>query len=349
MFQGINLFSDTQTRPTAAMKQAMVNAPVGDEQEGEDPTTLALEERVASLLGHSSAMFFPTTTMANQVALRLLSERGDELIAAQNSHLFLAETGGPAVHSGLMANPIPTADGTFTGEEVRLRFQHYSGPNFPVSKILSIENTTNWGGGHAWSRERLNSVLDAAKALGLKTHLDGARFFNAILASGMSAQEAASRFDTVTICLSKGLGCPMGAVLAFDKSHWPKVRRLKQLMGGAMRQSGILAAAGLYALDHHRERLKEDHDNALILATLLSQEIAHVQVENVKPSTNMVYFRWTSPVVPCETFLAECQQRGVRFCEMEPNRVRAVTHLDISKDAIHKAVQIVREVSRSFS
>lgn len=348
MFKGIDFLSDTQTRPTEAMKRAMMSAEVGDEQENEDPTTLKLEEKTAQLLGHSGAMFFPTASMANQVALRLLSSPGDELVAAHNCHLFFAETGGPAIHSGLMLKPIPTTDGTFTGEEVRKHFRWGTGPHYPETRLLSVENTTNMGGGVAWSREKLDSVTEAAKALGLKMHLDGARLFNAAIASGMSAKEIAGRFDTATICLSKGLGCATGAVLVFDKAHWTKVRRLKQLMGGALRQSGYLAAAGIYALDNHLSRLAEDHKNAARLAELLSQDVPHVTVETLKPSTNMVYFHWTSKTVPTETFLKECEKKGVRFGEVEPTRIRAVTHLDISSADIEKAAQVVREVSRSF-
>lgn len=344
MFKGIDLFSDTVTRPSSAMKKAMMNAELGDEQKGEDPTTCKLEETVAELLGHETALFFPSATMANEVAIRLHCEPGDELIAAANCHLFFAEAGGPAVHAGALAKPIYTQDGIFTGEEVRHLYMWPKGPHYPLTKLVSVENTTNMGGGVAWSVQQLESVWSAIKDLGLKSHLDGARFFNAQIQSKLSPQTLASRFDTVTICFSKGLGCPMGAVLAFPKAQYAKVRRLKQLMGGAMRQSGILAAAGLYALANNIERLAEDHANARLLAEKLCDAIPQIKVENPQPSTNMVFFTWHSDRMTPAQFLASCLQKGLRFSQSGENRFRAVTHLDVKRQDIEKAVGIVRDI-----
>lgn len=349
MFKGIDFFSDTLTRPSTAMKKAMMDAEVGDEQKGEDPTTRRLEEKVADLLGHSSAMFFPSATMANEVAIRLLCEPGDELVAAHNCHLFIAESGGPAIHAGVMLKPIATPNGIFSGDDVRASFRWSKGSHYPVTKLVSIENSTNMGGGIAWSKTQLDSVFEATKTLDLKTHLDGARLFNAAASSSLTPQEIAGRFTTATICLSKGLGCATGAVLVFDKAHWTKVRRLKQLMGGAMRQSGILAAAGIYALDNNLERLSDDHENAALLARLLGEDLSHVTVETPSPSTNMVFFRWTASAVPVADFLKKCEDRGVRFGDVEPpGRIRAVTHLDISREDVLKAATIVKEVSASY-
>ena len=343
MFQGIDLYSDTVTKPTREMRLAMADAEVGDEQKREDPTTLRLEERVAKLLGHSSAMFFPSATMANEIAIRLHCSPGDELIAADDCHLFFAEGGGPAVHSGVLVKPIAAPNGIFSGHDVRRHARWPTGPHYPTSRLVSVENTTNMGGGVAWSKPQLDDVLQAAKSLELKTHLDGSRLFNAAAASGLTPQEIAGSFDTVTVCFSKGLGCPIGAVLAFDQSQWQTVRRLKQLFGGAMRQSGILAAAALYALDHHVDRLALDHKNAQLLAERLAT-IGAVEVETLPPSSNMVFFRWRSSAMSDKDFLNRTVEHGVRFSHVGPNRIRAVTHLDISRDDIERAAEIVGKI-----
>lgn len=346
MFQGIDLHSDTQTRPTAQMLKAMTDAEVGDEQMGEDPTTLLLEEKVAELTGKTAAFFFPSATMANQIALKIHCEPGDEILGSDSCHLFTAEAGGPAIHSGLMARPIPTPTGIFSGEDLRKHYRLSTGPHYPVSQLVTVENTTNTGGGLAWTQEELNSILDAAKDLGLKTHLDGARLFNAVIKSGLSPKSIAGRFDSVTVCLSKGLGCAVGAVLAFDRIHRVKVRRWKQLFGGALRQSGILAAAGLYALENHVHRLAEDHENAAFLREGL-QDVPHLFVENHPHSTNMVYFSWIGKHATYEQFQKKCADEGVRFSHV-PNthvgRFRAVTHLNLSKSDIEKALKIIRKV-----
>lgn len=326
-----------------AMRQAMADAEVGDEQLGEDPTTIRLQETAAELLGKSAALFFPTATMANQSALRTLTEPGDELIAAENCHLFDAEAGGPAIHSQLLTRPVRTATGIFTGEDVRHHYIWGRGPHSTTTKLVSIENTANMGGGIAWTRSELASVVNAAKALNLKMHLDGARFFNAVVQSGMKPSELAAPFDTITLCLSKGLGCPMGALLIFDKSQFDRVRRLKQLFGGALRQSGILAAAGIYALDNNINRLEEDHRHAALLARGIST-LKGIHVENPEPSTNMVFFRWRSDKLTPDDFDRACQARGIRFSHVGPDRFRAVTHLDIKPGDIDSALSVLNEV-----
>ncbi len=344
MFRGLDFFSDTVTRPSEAMRQAMARAEVADEQLGEDPTTNALQDKAAEMLGKTSALFFPTATMANQSALKTHSQPGDELIAAENCHLFDAEAGGPAIHSQLLTRPIRTKTGLFTGQDVRDHYIWSRGPHCTVSKVVSVENTANMGGGIAWTRTQLADVTDTAKELGLKLHLDGARFFNAVVKSGIKPKELAAPFDTVTICLSKGLGCPIGALLVFDKQHYDSVRRLKQLYGGALRQSGILAAAGLYALEHNINRLEEDHKNATQLARAIS-DLKGFEVENPEPSTNMVFFRWKGPRLTPENFDLACQEKGLRFSHVGPDRFRAVTHLDIKSGDIPKAVGILKEIS----
>lgn len=345
MFKGIDFFSDTVTQPTVAMKNAMMAAELGDEQKAEDPTTRLLEEKMAELLGHETAMFFPSATMANEIAIRLSCEPGDELIAAENCHLFFAEAGGPAAHSGVMTKAISSTTGIFTAEQVRAAYRWPHGPYNPVSKLLSIENTTNMGGGVPWDISTLNSVLKTAKELNLKTHLDGARLFNAAVKLEVSPKDLAARFDTVTICLSKGLGCPMGAILAFAKEHYHKVRRLKQLWGGALRQSGIVAAAGIYALDHHVERLAEDHQNAEFFAQKISEEISLIKIENNPPATNMVFFSWQGSSFSPDQFNERCIQKGLRFSQVGENRFRAVTHLDITREHVIKAIQLLKQIA----
>lgn len=344
MFSGIDFYSDTVTRPSKGMREAMANAEVGDEQQGEDPTTLALEVKLSELLGKSCALFLPSATMANQIAIRLHCSPGDELIADGDCHLFLAEGGGPAANSGVQARPIYTKNGIFAKEDFLSRYRYSKGPHYPLSRLLSIENTTNMGGGVAWPQATLKEVVTTARELEMKTHMDGARLFNAVTRLQVRTSEITSQFDTVTVCLSKGLGCPVGAVLAYDKDLYPKVRRLKQLMGGAMRQSGILAAAGLYALENNINRLHVDHENANLLAFALGEAMPHIEVETSEPSTNMVFFRWNHPKVSDRDFLKEITKNNVRFSLVGKNRFRAVLHLDISRENVEKAVKIIREV-----
>lgn len=343
MFRGIDYYSDTVTRPTPTMRRAIAEAEVGDEQKGEDPTTLQLEKRVAALLGHEAAMFFPSATMANELALRLHCAPGDEVIAAEMAHIFGAEAGGPAVHAQVMCRPIYNATGIFSGNEVKNLYRHSTGPHYPRTRLVVVENTSNMGGGIAWQRGELDSVLAAAKDLGMKTHLDGARLFNAAIATKLSPAEIAGPFDTATLCLSKGLGCPAGALLAFESEHWDKVRRLKQLMGGAMRQSGMLAAAGIYALDNHVDRLNVDHENAKLLAQGL-KGLRGIEVDDRSQSTNMVFFTWTG-TISAEHWHELVKKNQIRFCFAGRNRFRAVLHLDIARADVMHTLNILGDIS----
>lgn len=344
MFKGIDLSSDTATKPTRAMKEAMMDAPLGDEQKGEDPTTRRLEEMVAKLLGFDRALFFPSATMANEVALCLLCEPGDELIAAENCHLFTSEGGGPAIHAKVMARAVPTTTGVFTGDDLRVAYRTQQGSHHPVSKCVSIENTTNLGGGLAWDVASLQSALSVARELHLKTHLDGARLFNAAIKLKVDPKVLTSGFDTVTICLSKGLGCPIGAVLALSNLYYEKARRLKHLFGGAMRQSGILAAAGIYALQNNVSRLAEDHRHAELFSSLLSG-IPSIEVESHPFSTNMVFFKWKGTHLTPAGFYEACVRRGFRFSQVEENRFRAVFHLDIIVKELELVVDSLNEIA----
>lgn len=343
MFRGIDLYSDTVTLPTDAMRQAMVNAEVGDEQRQEDPTTRQLEQYVAELLGKDTALFFPSATMANEVAIQLNCPRGTELIAYENCHLFRAECGGPAIHAGVQARPISSTTGIFSGADILAKFTPATAPHFPLTSMVSVENTTNLAGGIAWSLEELADVVETSKNLGLKLHLDGARLFNAVTQTSLTPKTLASRFDTITLCLSKGLGCPIGAVLAFDSSQHEIARRLKHQMGGALRQSGILAAAGIYALENHIGRLAEDHETARLLRDGI-EGISGFEVEKHPRATNMAFFNIPEGKVNAENFHLATQERGVRFSPMGGRRFRAVTHLGIEKQHITQTLEIIRQV-----
>lgn len=347
MFSGIDLFSDTVTKPTLAMRKAILNAEVGDEQKGEDPTTKQLEEMIADKLGFENALFLPSATMANQIALHTLCERGDELFAAGNCHLFRSEVGGPAIHANVMCRPIYTSSGKFTVAQLKQCHEELHGIHNPRAKLISVENTTNMGGGIPCTKEELSEIITYARHHHLKTHMDGSRFFNAHIATALNPKDIANGFDMVTICLSKGLGCPVGALLVFNNNYYDKVRRLKQLMGGAMRQSGIIAAAGIYALQHHIDRLKIDHDNAKLLAQNL-HDLPLIKLLDIPPATNIVIFEWQSSKISASEFLALCVTNGVRFSQISNTRLRAVTHLGIMQEDIIRAHKIIADIVKNL-
>ena len=336
----IDLFSDTVTRPTQAMLQAMMAAQVGDEQRGEDPTTLALEQQVAQMLGQQAATFLPSATMANAIAIQLFCGPGDEVLSAENGHVLNYEAGGAAVHARAAVRSIPTWTGIFGSNAVLARLRPDS-PHAPRPRLVVVENTTNAGGGRPWPVEELDGVVSAARQHGLHLHLDGSRLFNAAVALNLPPSRIASPFDSVTVCLSKGLGCPVGAVLAHSQARAGQVRRLKQLMGGAMRQSGILAAAGLYALEHQVGRLADDHRRARQLAEGLL-ELPQLVVERVPLRTNMVFFE-----VPDRHSPDQLEQGlaadNIRLSRMHARRFRAVTHLDFDD---HQLEQVLRAFRR---
>jgi threonine aldolase len=336
----IDLRSDTVTQPSPEMRRAMAEAVVGDEQKREDPTVIALEERAAALLGHEEAVYLPTATMANQIALRLLSEPGDEVVAEASSHVFRYELGGPAVHSGLAMKAIATEDGRFGPEQVRASVNPPGDMHMAPTRVLSLENTHNGGGGRVWPLAQLRAVAAEARAHGLAVHLDGARLLNAAVAAGVPAAEYGREADTVTLCLSKGLGCPLGAVVATSRSRAPKARRLKHLFGGAMRQAGIVAAAGLYALDHHVERLAEDHANARRLAEGLAAADLPIDVDAVE--TNFVLLDVARLGLTADEALARVRSEAVLLSYAARTDVlRAVTHLDVSADDIERAIEAI--------
>ncbi|HXB15192.1 MAG TPA: threonine aldolase family protein [Solirubrobacteraceae bacterium] len=332
----VNLHSDTQTRPTGAMRAAMAAAEVGDEQRGQDPTTAELERRVAALLGHEAAVFLPSGTMCNELALRLhIRPGGDELIVDRTAHPIVAEAGGPAALSGAMIAPLDGDGGIFTAGQLR-EVLHVDGDRYAArSRLVSVEQTTNMGGGRIWPRERIEQVLAVVRDHGLRAHLDGARLMNASVASGVAPAEYARGFDTAWIDFSKGLGAPVGAVLAGSQALIEEAWRYKQMMGGALRQSGILAAGCLYALDHHVERLAEDHANARALADGLAV-IPGVTIDPGAVETNIVIFE-----VRDAPALERALAPEVDLLAIGPTRVRAVTHLDVDRAQIDGALRAI--------
>jgi threonine aldolase len=322
------------------MRAAIAAAEVGDEQKREDPTVNELERRGAALLGQEEAVYVPTATMANEIALRSLSEPGDELIAEENAHVLLAELGGPAIHAGLMVRAVRGNAGRFSGDEIRSMVRRTDGTHIPPTRVVAVENTHNASGGRVWPREELDDVVATCRELGLAVHLDGARVMNAAVASGESAAEIGGPFDTVTLCLSKGLGCPLGALVAGSQALMGKARRLKHLFGGAMRQAGIVAAAGVYALDHHVERLAEDHARARRLAEGLHAAGLPIELEQVE--TNFVQMDVAPLGLDSRDALERLMKEGVGLSMTpHPNVLRAVTHLDVTDEDIDRAVELI--------
>ena len=322
------------------MRKAIANAVVGDEQRREDPTVNELERRAAELLGQEESVFVPTATMANEIALRALSEPGDELIAEENAHILLAELGGPAVHAGLMTRPVRGQAGRFGPDVVQRMVRRTDRTHVPPTRIVAIENTHNASGGRVWPLEEIGALVAACRELELAVHLDGARVLNASAASGVPAAEIAGPFDTVTLCLSKGLGCPLGALVAGSTELMGKARRLKHQFGGAMRQAGIVAAAGIYAFDHNVERLADDHLRARRLAEGLYAAGVPVDLEQVE--TNFVQVDVGVLGLDAADALARLAEHGVGLSATpHPGVLRALTHLDIADDDIEHAIELI--------
>jgi threonine aldolase len=334
----IDFRSDTVTKPTPAMRRAMAEAEVGDDIYGEDPTARRLEERVAEVLGKEAALFVPTGTQANQIAIGLHCRPGDEVLAEAYSHIFHYESGGVSGLWGVQPGPLPGERGLITPEQVTtaVRTDFIS----PRSRLLSLENTHNRGGGKVWPLERFRAVVEAGRAAGLAVHLDGARLFNAAVASGTPASAWASLTDTVAVCFSKGLGAPVGSAIAGSKAHIEEARRLRKRLGGATRQVGIIAAGALYALENNVARLAEDHAHARRLAAGLA-ELAGVSVEPSQVETNMLVADFPLPV---KEMLAKLAAHGVLggASGAGPRSVRLVTHLDVSSADIDEALARIR-------
>jgi len=319
------------------MRSAIAAAAVGDEQKREDPTVNELEERAAHLLGQEEAIYLPTATMANQIAIRLHTQLGDELLGEENCHVFISELGGPAVHSGVVTRGLPGVAGRYSPEQVRAAYRRPA-IHSPRTRLLWIENTHNASGGRIWPLDELGELHALALELELAFHLDGARLLNASVALGVEAAAIGSLFDTVTLCLSKGLGCPLGAILAGRADVMSNARRMKHLFGGAMRQAGIVAAAGIYALDNHVDRLADDHRRAKRLAVGLAE--AGLAVDPDRVETNFVQVD-VSPLSSQEA-IERLAGGGVGLSgTIHPGVLRAVMHLDISDDDIALALDAI--------
>jgi threonine aldolase len=333
----IDLRSDTVTLPTDAMRRAMASAEVGDDMFGEDPTIRRLEERFCEITGMAAAVFVPSGTMANQLAIRSQTEPGDEVITHPESHIIHYEAGGPAALSGVMIRPAHGPRGTFTADDVHALVRP-DDPHCCISKLVTIENTHNRGCGRVWPIDQLQAVIDAAHDLGMRAHVDGARIWNASVASGESVRAILANANSVSACFSKGLGAPVGSAFASDEATVKRARRFRKMFGGAMRQAGFLAAAALFALDHHVERIAEDHVNARTLAEQLAG-ISGLSVDPAEVETNLVYFDISPSRGTAQEFCAALAEFGVLMLADGPQRARAVTHLNISADQVAQTVR----------
>ncbi|MEO3474146.1 threonine aldolase family protein [Roseomonas sp. CAU 1739] len=333
----INLYSDTQTRPTPAMKDAMMRAEVGDEQHGDDPTVHELCDRMAALMGKQAAMYLPSGTMCNVIAILTHCGKGDEVIAHETSHILHSEGGTHAALTGVQIMPMTGPRGMFTADDVR-RAVRPKTRYAPPQRLLEVEQTANIGGGAIWPLAQLNAVADVAHEQGWSTHMDGARLMNACVGAGIAAKDMVANYDSVWLDFTKGLGAPLGAVLCGDAEFIGRAWRWKQRLGGSMRQAGICAAACLYALDNNIDRLADDHANAKALARGLRQ-IPGVVVE--EPDTNLVFFDIKGAGMDVATLQAKLQMRGVAVSGLG-GRVRACTHLDVTAPMIDDAIGEIR-------
>ena len=335
----IDLRSDTKTQPSAGMRAAMAAAAVGDEQANEDPSVNALCERVAALLGKKKGLLLPSGTMCNLIAVMVHCRHGDEILAADISHLMSSESGGLGL-SGALVRALPSTRGIFTGEQVT-RALRPPKQNAPKSRLVHVEQTVNRGGGAIWSLSALGEVSQAAKTAGLSVHMDGARLMNAVIASGISAKQHGAHCDSLWLDLSKGLGCPVGAVLVGDDDFMTAARAWKFRLGGAMRQAGVIAAAGLYALDNNIERLRIDHDNARLLADRLK---AIPGIEVLEPETNIVFFDVAGTGITAVDLRDKLVDDGIRINPDSATSFRAVTHLDVDAAGIEAAAASIRQI-----
>jgi threonine aldolase len=337
----INLLSDTQTRPTPGMREAIARAEVGDEQIGDDPSVNQLCERVADLLGKEAAVFMPSGTMCNVAATLVHCRPGDEILAHETAHIIAREGGAHAALGGFQVTQLKGPDGQFTPEAFRAAL-HPRSRYQPPQTVVSVEQTANIGGGTVWKKPTLDEIVKIAKANGIATHMDGARLLNATVATGIDARDMTAGWDSVWIDFSKGLGAPVGAAIAGTRAFIDEVWRWKQRLGGSMRQAGICAAACTYALDHHVDRLADDHTNARALARGLAQ-IAGIDVQ--QPETNLVFFKPDGAGISGDDMVARLRQHGVLLATMD-GRIRACTHLDVTAAMIEEMIGLVREIVR---
>ncbi|MBI5384677.1 MAG: aminotransferase class I/II-fold pyridoxal phosphate-dependent enzyme [Verrucomicrobia bacterium] len=340
----IDLRSDTITQPTPAMREAMARAEVGDDVFGDDPTVLRLEARVAEILGKDTAVFTPSGTMANQMAVRAHTEPGDEILVEANAHVYFYEAGGPAALAGVMCRCLPGVRGIFTATDVEAALRP---PNqhFPPTKLVCVENTHNRGGGSVWPLERIQDVAAVARQHGLRLHLDGARLWNASVATGIPERDYAANFDSVSVCFSKGLGAPIGSALCGSRECIQRARRFRKMFGGGMRQVGIIAAGALHALEHHRARLAEDHANARALAEGLSK-LPGVELDPATVQTNIVVLKVKG--TPTAALAHRLDAQGVRVLATGLDTLRAVTNLMVKPEDVPAALEIFGQVLRTL-
>jgi threonine aldolase len=334
----INLYSDTQTRPTAAMKEAMMRAEVGDEQHGDDPTVHALCDRMATLMGKEAAVFMPSGTMCNVAATLTHCRPGEEIIAHETAHILTSEGGAHAALGGFQIYPLKGERGMYSPDALRAAIRGKS-RHTPTQRLVEVEQTANIGGGAVWAKHTLDEISAIAKDHGLATHMDGARLMNACVAAGIPAAEMAAGFDSVWLDFTKGLGAPLGAVLCGTREFIDEAWRWKQRLGGAMRQAGVCAAGCIHALDHHVERLAEDHANAKALARGLAQ-MPGMKVE--EPDTNLVFFDPAGAGIAAAELVKRMRLEGVQLSILG-GRIRACTHLDVTRGMIEEALQIMRD------
>jgi len=335
----IDLRSDTVTRPTAAMRAAIAAAPVGDDQYGEDTLTTELQARCAALLGKEAALWLPSGTMANQVALRVLTRPGDEVITGREAHAGWHETGGAAANAGVQIVEVGQG-GLYTAADFEAAIKPRGLPVFPPTTLVQVENTHNRGGGRVWAQDEVSRICASARARGIATFLDGARLWNAAVASGRPEAELAAGFDLVAVAFSKGLGAPGGSLLAGSRELIALANRHRRMLGGAMRQTGFYAAAALFGIQHHRARLAEDHANARTLAQALAG-CAAVRLDLSTVQTNIVVFHLAEGAVDAATLVARARERGVLLNAFAARTVRAVTHLDVSAAQAARAAEVL--------
>ena len=334
----IDLRSDTVTLPSYPMRAAMANAPVGDDQYGEDPTVRALQERIATMLGKEAALFVPSGTMANQIGLKLLTRPGDDVVVGDEAHVVWHESGAAAANSGVQFTVVGRG-GLFTADDLRAAYKPQGHIIFPPTTLVAVENTHNRGGGVVFPQDAAEAICRAARELGVASYLDGARLFDTSVASRRSLAELAAPFDVVSVALSKGLGCPVGSVIAGRAADMARAVRARRMFGGAMRQSGILAAAGLYALDNNIVRLAEDHANAQIMAQRLADTRAEIDLATVQ--TNIVIFRLPAGLPDAATIVRRAQEQGVLVSAFAARTVRAVTHLNVDAAQCRQAAEVL--------
>ncbi|MGA1410631.1 MAG: low-specificity L-threonine aldolase [Prochlorotrichaceae cyanobacterium] len=336
----IDLRSDTVTQPTPAMREAIAQAEVGDDALGDDPTVQALEREVAQLLGKAAAVFMPSGTMTNQVALRTHTEPGNEVILESQAHIYYYEGGAPAALSGVTCRLIEGQQGIFRAADL-LAALRPEDVHFPRTRLVCLENTHNRGGGRIYPLPEIEAIAQVCQQQGLKLHLDGARLWNACVATGISEADYAKPFDTISVCFSKGLGAPVGSALVGSEVDMQRARRFRKMFGGGMRQAGMIAAGALYALEHHRDRLQVDHQNAQILAEALSQ-IEGIEIDPQQVQTNIVVFH--TPHHSAPTIVERLQDQGVAMLAVGPHAIRAVTNLMVSPAQIQAVPALLKTV-----